>query len=169
MATLIGMSGDVKGKSYPLDEGDLTIGRAPDNTVSIQNATVSGHHCRISAEDGHYVLRDLGSTNGTRVNGRDIREQRLKPKDLVQAGSVEFLYQSDELIEDEEPEMPLTRTEVIVSSTPGTIPASFGNSSPFAARRKDGAKSWLVVIGIMAALALAGVAFLLYRLFLSPS
>lgn len=165
MAVLIGMSGDVKGKTYNLDEGDFSIGRSSDNTVSINNATVSGHHCKIAREGEHYVLQDLGSTNGTRVNTKDVQTHSLKPKDLVQVGSVEFLFNSEAEITSDGEDIPMTQTEVIVGSGRSAAPDSFENISPFGTRQRDSSGAWIAVIGIMAALALAGVAFLIYRLF----
>lgn len=165
MAVLIGMSGDVKGKTFNLDEGDFSVGRSSDNTVSINNATVSGHHCKITRDGEHFVLRDLGSTNGTRVNTKDIQEHTLKPKDLVQVGSIEFLFNSDADFTNEGDEAPMTNTEVIVGVGRTAAPDSFDNISPFGTRQRDNSTVWIAVIGIMAALALAGVAFLVYRLF----
>ena len=165
MAVLIGMSGDVKGKTFNLDEGDFSVGRSSDNTVSINNATVSGHHCKITKDGEHFILRDLGSTNGTRVNTKDIQEHSLKPKDLVQVGSIEFLFTSEEEATNAGDDMPMTQTEVIVGSGRSSAPESFESISPFGTRQRDSSGVWIAVIGIMAALALAGVAFLVYRLF----
>ena len=48
MAVLIGMSTDVKGQTHEIDTSGITIGRSSDNTISINNSTVSGHHCKIA-------------------------------------------------------------------------------------------------------------------------
>lgn len=60
---------------------NFTIGRAPDNGVVIpqQSTGVSGHHCAIVLQDGRAFLRDMGSTNGTFVNGRRIAAGQLVP------------------------------------------------------------------------------------------
>ena len=57
----------------------FTIGRAPSNDVVVSNTTVSGRHCEIVVQNGAVYLRDLGSTNGTFINGR-----KLAPGQLVQ-------------------------------------------------------------------------------------
>jgi pSer/pThr/pTyr-binding forkhead associated (FHA) protein len=163
MAVLIGMSGDVKGKSFTLDANTLSIGRSADNTIPLNNATVSGHHCTIALDGERHVLRDLGSTNGTRVNAAEIKEAVLKPKDLIQVGAVEFLYNSDLLLPDDK-EIAGSPTEVLVTQGPTTAPDSFDSISPFGARRKDTQKMWSAVLVIIGVLALAVVAFFFFKL-----
>lgn len=163
MAVLIGMSGDVKGKSFPIDGDKLTIGRNSDNVISINNATVSGHHAEIAREGDRYVLRDLGSTNGTRVNAHEVKETNLRPKDLVQVGSVEFLFNSENM-SFEDAQAVFTKTEVLVSEGPTARPESFNNISPFGARRRENQTMWGTIIVVLGVVALAVVAFLFYRL-----
>ena len=163
MAVLIGMSGDVKGKSFTLDQKTLTIGRSADNTIPLDNATVSGHHCNITLEGDRHVLRDLGSTNGTRVNAKEIKEAVLKPKDILQVGEVEFLYNSD-LILPEAGDEQSPATEVLVTQGPTARPESFNSISPFGARRKDQQKLWSVILVVVGIVALAVVAVFFFRL-----
>lgn len=163
MAVLIGMSGDVKGKSFPVDSDALTIGRSADNKISINNATVSSHHCVIQLEGDRYLLRDLGSTNGTRVNAHEVKETALRTKDLVQVGSVEFLFNSENAALDESQE-PLTQTEVLVTDGPTARPESFNNISPFGARRRENQALWSTVLIVLGVLALAVVVYLFYKL-----
>jgi hypothetical protein len=54
--------------AFPLGEINL-LGRASDNTIRIDDVTVSSHHARIAFRSGQWILEDLGSRNGTRVNG----------------------------------------------------------------------------------------------------
>jgi hypothetical protein len=54
--------------SIPLAEINL-LGRAEDNTIQIDDVTVSSHHARVSFRSGQWILEDIGSRNGTRVNG----------------------------------------------------------------------------------------------------
>lgn len=60
--------GERCGAAYPLADVNL-VGRASDNTIAIDDATVSAHHARLSHRSGQWILEDLGSRNGTRVNG----------------------------------------------------------------------------------------------------
>src|SRR5215470_3868724 len=53
----------------------LTVGRLTDNDIAIPSPIVSRHHARVIAAGGHYILEDLGSTNGTFVNGRRVNQR----------------------------------------------------------------------------------------------
>jgi predicted component of type VI protein secretion system len=76
-------SGPTPGATFPLEGEQITIGRDPANTVSINDAEVSRRHARLTFQGGKYVLEDLGSTNGTFVNG-----QRLAGPHVLKAGDV---------------------------------------------------------------------------------
>jgi len=165
MAVLIGMSAEVKGQTHELGPAGLTIGRSEDNTIAINNPTVSGHHCAITLQDnGEFLLRDLGSTNGTRVNSQEITEKVLKSKDLVHAGSVEFLFSSVD-IPYSEAEAIYNKTEVIEAVGPANAPESFSSVSPFGARRREETGVWTIAIAGTAAVALLVTAYLLFQLF----
>jgi|APTNR8051073442_1049403.scaffolds.fasta_scaffold00053_74 pSer/pThr/pTyr-binding forkhead associated (FHA) protein len=164
MAVLIGMSGDVKGKNFPLDGEDLTIGRNADNKVSINNASVSGHHAVIARDGDNYMLRDLGSTNGTRVNSHETKEHVLKPKDLIQFGSVEFLFNSETISMDDAQSAVFTKTEEMVADSSTARPESFNSISPFGARRRENQAMWgtiLIALGVVAVLV---VIYLFFKL-----
>ena len=65
----------------------VTIGRLPDNTIVIDNSAVSSHHVRIAREGPQFVVEDLGSTNGTFVNGARVAAlTRLSAGDLLGCG-----------------------------------------------------------------------------------
>ena len=76
-------------KEYSVGVG-LTIGRAPDNAVIIDNPAVSGHHARVFSESGAVILEDLNSTNGTFVNGQRVSQALAGPGDLIKIGSTTF-------------------------------------------------------------------------------
>jgi pSer/pThr/pTyr-binding forkhead associated (FHA) protein len=69
----------------------LLLGRHGDCDVVLQHMSVSRRHARLSFRDGRWVLRDLDSTNGTRVNGRRVGRCRLEPGDRLRLGSTELL------------------------------------------------------------------------------
>jgi pSer/pThr/pTyr-binding forkhead associated (FHA) protein len=79
-------------KELPLTQGATTIGRLPDNTLQIDNLAVSGHHAKIYWNEGHYVVEDLGSLNGTYVNNKRVGQATLIHGDQVLIGKhiVEF-------------------------------------------------------------------------------
>jgi pSer/pThr/pTyr-binding forkhead associated (FHA) protein len=63
-----------------------SIGRLPDNTIVIDNPAVSGHHACVFREGDHFVVEDLGSTNGTFVNEKRVSRQTLRNGDVVLVG-----------------------------------------------------------------------------------
>ena len=83
--------------SFSLSGARVTVGRRADNSIQINHGTVSGHHAELVSSNGHYVLRDLGSTNHSFVEGRQISEVDLKARCHVQIGTVECEYLPDEV------------------------------------------------------------------------
>jgi pSer/pThr/pTyr-binding forkhead associated (FHA) protein len=83
------------GRRYLLSQfGRVTLGRAPDNNVVFDSNLVSGHHAEIRYESGRFVLHDLGSTNGTFVNGRKITgPNMLKVGFRVRIGDVNLVVE----------------------------------------------------------------------------
>lgn len=80
-------SGPTPGVTFPLDGDQLTIGRDSTNGVAINDAEISRKHARLMFQGGKYVLEDLGSTNGTFVNGQRLAGPVvLKPGDVVSLG-----------------------------------------------------------------------------------
>jgi hypothetical protein len=72
-----------------LPSGAVRVGRAPDCDVVVPSPRVSRYHAELSVDDQGARVRDLGSTNGTAVDGRPIREAELRPGDRVAFGGVE--------------------------------------------------------------------------------
>ena len=78
-----------------LDAAVVTVGRLDENTLPIDDPSVSSHHAQLTLQgSGAYLLRDLGSTNGTRVNGLRITEATLHPGDQVRFGRVEAVFEA---------------------------------------------------------------------------
>ena len=73
-------------KDYPFTKENMTIGRADENDIVIDNLAVSGYHARIDKAGDTYILTDLQSTNGTFVNDKKIVSYRLRHKDKVSIG-----------------------------------------------------------------------------------
>src|SRR4030067_769191 len=84
---LIMRTGPTPGAAYTLEVDQLMIGRDSTNEIVINDAEVSRRHARLTFQGGKYVLEDLGSTNGTFVNGQRLAGPVvLKPGDVVSLG-----------------------------------------------------------------------------------
>jgi sigma-B regulation protein RsbU (phosphoserine phosphatase) len=85
---LSGLVGD-RPRTWPLEGPLLAVGRSSRHTIHIPDGTVSKDHAEITFRGGQYFVRDLGSRNGTRVNGREAREPIvLEAGDRVEIGHV---------------------------------------------------------------------------------
>ena len=77
---------EIGGRRYPMPAGGITIGRSSDNDIHLADKLASRQHTRIEMRGDVFVLTDLGSTNGTSVNGRHIQEQPLRDGDEILIG-----------------------------------------------------------------------------------
>jgi hypothetical protein len=86
MPMLIVYEGELEGQRWIIDQDQVTIGRGSDCDVVLSKRQVSRYHAQIERDDGGYLLRDLGSKNGTYVNGQEVRDRpyRLKDGDEIQ-------------------------------------------------------------------------------------
>lgn len=163
MAQLIGMSEEVKGKVFGLMRDEIIIGRRKESNIMLDANSVSGRHCMIRKDGNKFFVRDLGSTNGTRLNGRDVNvDLRLRPKDLLQVGAVELIFDSDEPIEETNEDGLANTTRIEIATGPTGKPASFESISPFGSRQKNTAAIWWVIIGIIGLLAVLGAVAFVY-------
>ena len=94
MPTLHILSGILEGKEFKLIEDRITIGRALDNMLRLTDGTVSHHHAVFILDREGYKVRDLNSTNGTRINGLRTEEMLLHDGDQIRMGSVVMRYEA---------------------------------------------------------------------------
>jgi pSer/pThr/pTyr-binding forkhead associated (FHA) protein len=89
-------SGPFAGRIVALPSEMVTVGRAPDNDIVVGDPATSGHHGRIEVRVGAFWVSDLGSTNGTLVNGEPVIEKQLSDGDLIAIGqnTIRFTLQS---------------------------------------------------------------------------
>ena len=92
---LVGTAGPYAGQSFPLSHATLTLGRATDCDIPLPADTlVSRRQAEISYADGRHRLRDLGSSNGTWINGQRLAGMHtLAAGDLIQIGDTGFRYE----------------------------------------------------------------------------
>ena len=82
-------------KEFRSENPGVTIGRKADNDLVLDNATVSGHHCKIYKAGETFFIEDLGSTNGTFVNGKKIIKAGLKNNDAITLVKYSLIFSSD--------------------------------------------------------------------------
>ena len=146
---------------HELTEEIVTIGRAPDNIFHIDDVSISSHHATISPATDGYLLRDLGSTNGTMVNGNTLEaetEYALKPGDKIRFGKLDAVF-DPENAEAGSHELPGNETRVIAPATKSIKPSNFMNASPFQKRKtkKDTVGIIALSLGVVALLATLAV------------
>ncbi|MFL7891982.1 MAG: FHA domain-containing protein [Anaerolineales bacterium] len=93
---LVTVEGPDEGKTYPLEEDEILIGREPGSTLQIDSPGVSRKHARLTFQTNQYLIEDLGSSNGTFVNGERISKPwRLKNGDMIRLGkAIQLEYQA---------------------------------------------------------------------------
>ena len=74
------------------DSQDVSIGRAAENDIAIDDAALSRRHAEFYRAAGGWAIKDLGTSNGTTVNGDTIRERVLQNKDVVRFGEIEISF-----------------------------------------------------------------------------
>jgi pSer/pThr/pTyr-binding forkhead associated (FHA) protein len=81
-------NGERRGETIPISGSVFTVGRRPGNSAQLSDASVSGRHAEFVVESDGVLVRDLGSTNGTKVDGERIESRKLVHGDEVLLGSV---------------------------------------------------------------------------------
>jgi FhaA, N-terminal domain/FHA domain len=90
---IIGEDGNTQ-ESISLAKSPVTIGRVASNDVVLADPNVSRRHSELIQDDGRWAINDLGSTNGTLVNGRAVSKRELKDGDRLAFGTSELVFRS---------------------------------------------------------------------------
>jgi hypothetical protein len=85
-------NGEREGETVPVTGSGVTVGRRPGNSIQLLDASVSGRHAEFLIEGDGVLLRDLGSTNGSRVAGERVSERHLRHGDEVLLGNVRVTF-----------------------------------------------------------------------------
>jgi pSer/pThr/pTyr-binding forkhead associated (FHA) protein len=141
--------------AHDLVEETYTIGRSPENSIRLDDTSVSSRHAEVVLVAENCYLKDLGSTNGTVVNGQPVKEVQLRAGDRIRFGKIEAYFECEVV----SAAQPLPRLEE-AEARPAELsarPADFANASPFQSRKtkKDPART-----AVFAAVALAFITFL---------
>lgn len=82
--------------NYPILKDEINIGRGKDNDIVLSDNTVSRNHARIIRTDKKYLILDMGSYNGTKVNDKSVQNSVLRDNDLIRIGLSKITFQTDE-------------------------------------------------------------------------
>ena len=170
MPYLVVMDGPQKGRRFAITESPMRIGRVTGNHVVLDSVSVSSNHAEITKSADGFVLRDLGSTNGTRVNGQRVTETPLFRDDAVLLGDLAVSFGGDDApvrkeplplpataklaATEEAPPATVSRAAVVVASTASGKHASASVPRDFK-KRRDARLLWVSIILLL----LVGVAF----------
>ncbi|MDD2456285.1 MAG: FHA domain-containing protein [Kiritimatiellae bacterium] len=160
MACLIVLDGPAKGQRLTLDKPVTSIGRREDNDLTLPDGSVSGSHCVIEKlEGGLFQLRDLDSTNGTRVNNSQIKQQNLCRNDIIMIGEIPVMIEGDDVPAAEHKAIKDTaqipRTTIVISQNRTLeTPKEFSKKS-------NSNKIWVSVIAVL----ILVIGTLLFKLF----
>ncbi len=95
MATLVYNPGQADETVFAIGDAAVTIGRAEDQSICIPHRSLSRSHARIEPEEGRFVLVDLGSKNGTLVNGVRVQRREVGHGDTITLGDLDLLFRAD--------------------------------------------------------------------------
>jgi pSer/pThr/pTyr-binding forkhead associated (FHA) protein len=145
----------ISGVTHELVDEAITIGRGADNTIVVNDPSISTHHAQLLLEGDTYRLKDLDSTNGTRVNGKPVTETVLHLEDRIRFGAAEARYESS----DASGEKPLPKPEEIKAqfAEAGTELPHLSSASAF---RRQQEQNDPVRTGIMIGLGVVLLVFL---------
>jgi len=101
-------------RKFPFVTDTITIGRRPENEITIDNLAVSGHHARIDKTGSDFILTDLQSTNGTFVNSKKVVTHTLKHGDNITIGKHVILFLESEKERAETPKLPANDEKTII-------------------------------------------------------
>jgi pSer/pThr/pTyr-binding forkhead associated (FHA) protein len=168
MPRLVAQSSEFEGKIFDLNGPEITVGRLADNKVQLEHASVSGHHAVLKINGLDYLIKDLESTNGTRVNGERITEQKLRRNDSVRLGNIEVRYESEHQPPGQPMPTPSERVNLTECASKGR-PANFTNAAPVAKRAKGALeKRWAFIYTVLVIIVLAGVGYFVWQIFIQP-
>lgn len=152
--------------AHDLNDETITIGRVPDNAIQIDDASVSSHHAQLTLSGGAYHLRDLNSTNGTRLNGQRVSDSALQDGDRVRFGKVEAVFRAS--ASSESRPMPAVTPVNVTPASSSRKPPDFANASPFGSGAKAKDSGGRIIMGFAILAIVAFVAALASILTLSP-
>lgn len=168
MAELVFIEGTEAGKRHPLTADATVLGRHSNCDLVVTGPAVSGTHCRIEKTAEGYRVVDLGSTNGTFVNGQRVESQGLRNQDVLKLGSTPLRIEGDDLPASPDGLDParttgsLARAQIrprtLADATPVSLPKDFG-------KRRDSRRNWKVLTLVVLLLTVVMAAYFAWQFF----
>lgn len=179
MPRLVLLSEGFNGRSYELKVEKTTVGRVSDNAFEIPEASVSSHHAEIILRGNDVLIRDLGSTNGTFINGEKISEAVLKPGQTLRFGTIDLKLDTGDgsatapgaagtTSTPKKPKQSLDQTVVIPQGVKldelggAGGPPNLGNTTGFEKKRNRGGKIF-AIMAVVALVLLGALAWVLFK------
>ena len=147
MAFLKIVSGTRAGEQISLNQPVLRIGRREGNDLIISDPSISGSHCEIEKNASGYTLRDLGSTNGTRVNGEAVAVSGLFRNDVIHVGDVSVIIDGDDISQTRGGDtQKISRTSIVI---PAHQPTSIKAPTDLFSKKSNSNKVWIAIIAFL--------------------
>jgi pSer/pThr/pTyr-binding forkhead associated (FHA) protein len=140
-------------KNIRLTAGTMVIGRKPECNIQLDEKMVSGQHAEITIKPNEILLKDLGSTNGTIVNGKQVKEKTLQTGDQVSIGNYKLIFVREHG-ETEDPD-----ATMVVSARDKTIPMS----KPAEAGEGKSSSGLFIVIGLIVVILVGAGLLIMYQ------
>ena len=161
MPRLVSESKEIPQITIDLVGPRMAVGRIDGNEVQVVLGSISSRHAELVLEGVEYRVRDLESTNGTRVNDEKITEALLQDRDRLQFGQITFRY------EGAVPRAALALPQAGASfqmeiGVEEGIPENFRNLSPIKGKGESGSPIWILALGGL--LAVLGLGFYVFRM-----
>ncbi len=179
MARLVLLSEGFNGRSYELKVDKTTVGRVSDNAFEIPEASVSSHHAEILLRGNDIVIRDLGSTNGTFINGEKITEAVLKPGQTLRFGTIDLRLDTGDAPASASPAGATTASRKPKQNLDQTViipqgvkldelggaggPPNLGNTTGFEKKSNRGGKIFAIAVIIAIVGLLGALAWVLFK------
>ncbi len=117
---------------YDLNQEETTIGRKEENEIHVDNLAVSSRHARVLKIGSKVILEDLGSTNGTQVNDKDITKHVLNHGDVITIGkhTLTFICTDAPAVQSQSEESDMDKTMIISSAAREEMMGKAGAAAP---------------------------------------
>ena len=168
MPRLVVLSEGYTGTAFELKAPTTTVGRIEGNDAHIPDASISSRHCEIDLRGAEVFVRDLGSTNGTFIDGHQIHEGALKPGQILRLGQIDIRLETGAPAGG--PRKSVDRTMVMPQGVKldeldqsGTrLVSKFDRNSPF--QKKSNKTNWVfIVVGAILVLVIVAFLVIAYR------